>query len=321
MKKQPIYILIVLALAAFGGWRILNTKPAPKGEVHDEAKHEHAEGDEHGNEGRVELNAEARKNADLKIEAAGPEKIETRLAVYGKIAVNEEAVAHVMPRFPGIVKEVRKRLGEPVKKGEVLATVESNESLRTYEVKSEIAGVVIKKDVTIGELVKDDKTIFVIADLHTVWADLSVFRQDFHLLKVGQPVEIHPGDDKEAIAEEISYISPFGAESTQTALARVVVPNPGGMLRPGLFVSATIGTGEVNAPVAVKLGAVQTIKEKPIVFVEEGDSFEAREVKLGTKDGEFIEVLSGIKAGDKYVADNSFILKAHLGKEEAEHED
>jgi len=322
MKKQLIFISIILLLAALAGWKILHAKPALKEEAHEEAEHHHAEGDEHGEHGgmgHVELTPEARKNANLEIETAGPAKIRTRLPVYGKIAVNGEAVAHVVPRFPGIVKEVRKRLGEPVEKGEVIATVESNESLRTYDVKSEMTGVVIQKDATPGELVKDDRTIFVIADLRTVWADLSVFRRDFKLLKTGQPVEIHL-DSGGAIDGTISYISPFGAESSQTALARAFIPNPDGTLRPGLYVSAAIGTGETDASVAVKPGAVQTVGGKPVVFVEEGDAFETREVKPGAKDGEFVEIVSGLRQGEKYVAGNSFILKAELGKEEAEHE-
>ena len=320
MKKQLILISIILAAAVFGGWKIIHTKPpAPKGE-HAEEGHGEQGHEEHGKEGHVELSAAARKNANLKIEEAGPAKIKTLLPLYGKIASNEETLAHVQPRFPGVVKEVRKRLGDKVGKGDVLAVVESNESLRTYEIKSEVAGTVIQKDVTLGEFVKNEDTIYTIADLTAVWVDLAVFREDFKKLKVGQPVEIHPGAGEEAIQDKVAYISPFGTEGTQSMLARCVVPNPQGDLRPGLFATAEIVTGEIEAPVAVKLAAIQTLKEKTVVFVEEGDAFEAREVELGARDNAFVEVLSGLLPGDKYVSENSFILKAELGKAEAEHE-
>jgi cobalt-zinc-cadmium efflux system membrane fusion protein len=326
MKKQLLFIPIILVVAALGAMKILNTKPPePKGEHGEEGHGGHAEHaghahEEHGEEGHVELSPAARKNANLKIEEAEGAKIKTLLPLYGKIASNEETLAHVQPRFPGVVKDVRKRLGDKVEKGDLLAVVESNDSLRSYEIKSEVSGTVIQKDITLGEFVKNEDTIYTIADLTTVWVDLAVFREDFRKLKVGQPVEIHPGAGEEAIQNTVAYISPFGTEGTQTMLARCVVPNPNGDMRPGLFVTAEIATGEVDAPVAVKLAAIQTLKERTVVFVEEGDAFEAREVELGVRDNERVEVLSGLLPGDKYVSDNSFILKAELGKEEAEHE-
>ena len=328
MKKQLLFIPIILAVAAFGGMKIMNSKPAaPKvehgeegGGGHKEGGGAHGEGDEHGKEGHVALSPEARKNANLKIEEAAGAKIQILLPLYGKIASNEESLAHVQPRFPGVVKDVRKRLGDKVEKGDLLAVVESNDSLRSYDIKSEVSGTVIQKDITLGEFVKNEDTIYTIADLTTVWVDLAVFRQDFGKLKVGQPVEIHPGAGEEAIQNTVAYISPFGTEGSQTMLARCVVPNPHGDFRPGLFVTAEIATGEVEAPVTVKLAAIQTLKEKTVVFVEEGNAFEAREVELGMRDDLLVEVLSGLLPGDKYVSENSFILKAELGKEEAEHE-
>lgn len=314
MKKQLIFIPVIVILAAFGAMKILNTKPA-------EPKGEEGHSEEHGKEGRVELTAEARKNANLKIEEVEGAKIQTLLPLYGKIASNEETLAHVQPRFPGVVKEVRKRLGDKVEKGDLLAVVESNDSLHSYDIKSEVTGTVIQKDITLGEFVKNEDTIYTIADLTTVWVDLAVFREDFGKLKVGQPVTIHPGAGEEAIQDKVAYISPFGTEGTQSMLARCVVPNPNGDLRPGLFVTAEIATGEIEAPIAVKLAAIQTLKEKSVVFVEDGDAFKAREVALGARDHIHVEVRNGLQPGDKYVSDNSFILKAELGKEEAEHED
>lgn len=315
MKKQLIVILFILAAAVFGGWKILHLKPR---EPHGKEQKEKAKEDEHGKESRVTLSPESLKNANLKLAETGPAKIKILLPLYGKVAVNDEAMAHVQPRFPGIVKEVRKRLGERVAKGDLLAVVESNDSLRSYEIKSEIAGMVIEKKISIGEFVKNEDTIFTVADLSTVWVDLSVFRRDFALLKEGQAVLIHAGEGTKAIESKISYISPFGTEDTQTMLARCEVPNPKGDLRPGLFITAEIITGEVDSAITVRLAALQTLKEKTVVFVQEGEAFEAREVELGVKDGALVQVLSGVKAGEKYVAENSFILKSELLKSEME---
>lgn len=321
MKKQLLFIPLILIAAAFGATKILNTKPPePKTEEHGHGGGGEHDEHEHGKEGHVELSAEARKNANIRVEEVTGAKIQTLLPLYGKIASNEEALAHVQPRFPGVVKEVRKRLGDSVQKGDLLAVVENNDSLRSYEIRSEVSGTVIQKDITLGEFVKNEDTIYTIADLATVWVDMVVFREDFRKLKVGQTIDIHPGAGVESIRNTVAYISPFGTEGTQSMLARCVVPNPNGDLRPGLFVTAEISTGEADAPVAVKLSAIQTLKEKTVVFVEEGDAFEAREVELGSRDGKHVEVLSGLLPGEKYVSDNSFILKAEIGKEEAEHE-
>ncbi len=310
MKKQLLFITIILAIAVFGATRILNLKPPePKEEAAPETVAEPGEI-------RVKLTPAARKNAALRIEEAAPAKLKTRLALYGKLAANEEALAQVQPRFPGVVKEVRKRLGDRVEKGEVLAVVESNDSLRAYEIKSEVAGTVIDRKISLGAFVKNEDTIFTVADLSTVWADLSVFQQDFGRLQVGQEVTIQPGGQMEPIESRVAYISPFGTEGTQTMLARCVLPNAMGRLRPGLFVTAEVVAGESEAGVTIAGAGLQTWKEKSVIFVEDGEDFVVREVEAGVRDGARVEIRSGLRAGEKYVSANSFILKAELGKGE-----
>ena len=148
--------------------------------------------------GRVDLNEKKVKNAKLDVEVAGPAKIKATIQLYGKITLNEDSVANVSPRYSGLVKAVYKRLGDQVSKGEVLAVIESNDSLRDYQVDSEISGTIIKKEATVGELARDDKPIFTVADLSTVWVDLGVFPQDFRRLKEGQVVEVHYADNIQA---------------------------------------------------------------------------------------------------------------------------
>ena len=324
---RVIVVVLILAVAAFAAWKLMGTgKPAAAakegghGAEKSEDEHGHAEKDDHGAEGRVELTAAQLKNSEIVIEEAGPAKLRTKLRVFGKISPNEERLAHVMPRYPGIVRRVGKRLGDNVQKNDVLAVVQSNESLQEYEIKSDIAGTVVQKDVVVGESVGADKTIFVVVDLSTVWVDLNVYRQDFAKLRVGEKVLLEAAGVPEKVEGVISYISPFGAESTQTMLARAEVPNTSGMLRPGLFVSADVILEEEEVDVAVKESALQTIEEKEIVFVQEGDSFEPRPIKLGRRDGDFVEIVSGILPGESYAAKNSFVLKAQIGKGEASHE-
>jgi len=278
------------------------------------------EGPEPNEVGRVELSEKQAKNANLDVEVAGPAKINVTLQLSGKITFNEDAVANVSARFPGVVKAVYKGLGDRVQKGEALALIESSESLRDYQVNSDISGTIIKKEVTIGEVAREDKPIFMVADLSTVWVDFSVFPQDFRRLKSGQVVQIDYADNV-STRSKITYIAPFGSENTQSMLARAVVQNPDGLLRPGLFVTGELFVEEIEAPVAVRPSAIQNVNEKTVVFIAEGAVFEAREVELGTNDGNYVQVLSGLSAGDRYVAGNSFLLKAELGKSEVQDSD
>jgi cobalt-zinc-cadmium efflux system membrane fusion protein len=317
MKRSHLLVVIAVVIIGCAGWLFLK---AHKTEAEHGGEHEH---EEHA-EPHVKLTPEQFANAHLKIEEATPATIKTMVAVYGKVAANEETLARVVPRFPGIVKAVTKRLGDKVEAGEVLAQIESNESLKTYDVTSQIGGTIIQKDVTLGELVKDDKSIFTVANLDTVWIDLSIFRRDFGSLAVGSAVEFHTGEGhvsgQKHIHATVSYVSPFGSEGSQTMLARCVVPNTEGLLRPGLYVDGEVVTGEVEAAVTVRNGALQELEGKTVVFVAEGESFEARAVRVGVRDSDRCEITSGLRAGERYVAENSFIIKAELGKSEAEHE-
>lgn len=271
-------------------------------------------------EGRVEIPGESAKAAGVMIETAGPARLQTKVPLNGKIRTNEEETAHVMPRYPGVVKSVRKKLGDTVQQGEVLAVVESNDSLRPYEVKSEIDGTIIAKAVTLGEFVTGEDPIFTVANLGTVWADFNVYRQDFPQLRVGQPVVIDGGQGMEKAEATITYISPFGAENSQTMLARATVSNASGMWRPGLFVRGDVIIDAEEVPVAVKADAIQTFRDWDVVFVNVGDIFEAAPVEIGRRDSEWVEIKSGLKAGTRYAAKNSYIIKADIGKSGAAHD-
>ena len=326
-KRNLLAIIVILTISFIVGWIILRSEKkvvASDGHGHGEegeGEHGHAEhGDEHGELARVELTDVQLKNSGIAVEEAGSAKIRLSLQLFGKIGPNEDRVAHVRPRYPGIVKTVGKRLGEAVKKGDVVATIESSDSLQPYEVRAEIDGTVVEKDLTVGEVVTAEDKIYVMADLSTAWVNLNVYRRDFPKLRVGQAVIIDPGEGVDKIESKVSYISPFGAESTQTMLARAEIPNPTGLLRPGLFVSAEVLLEETEVDVAVKSSAIHTWEERDVVFVQEGDSFETRPVQLGRRDSEWVEVLNGLMPGEQYAVTNSFILKAELGKAGAAHE-
>src|SRR5215210_4679492 len=175
-------------------------------------------------EGRITMEPAAIETAGIKIEEAGPAKLRTLVEMNGKIVANPDKVAHVTPRYPGVIMEARKKLGDAVKKDEVLAVVESNDSLRPYEIKAQIAGRVIKRDAVLGESVTQETTLYIIADLSTIAVDLAVPRADFPKLKEGQKVVIGGVGEKEGEAT-LTYLSPIGEENTQTMMARAEMPN------------------------------------------------------------------------------------------------
>jgi membrane fusion protein, heavy metal efflux system len=262
----------------------------------------------------IQLSEEALKKAEITIETAGPAVLKKMIKLNGKIGPDEDHTAQINPRFPGIVKAVVKRLGDEVTSGDALAVIESNESLQPYEVKAQIDGTIIKKDIALGEFVDTSKTIFIVADLKRVWVDFSAYRNEADDLRVDEKVFIRLGEDADPIESKIFYISPVGAENTQTTLARAVVPNPNGQLRPGLFVEGEIVLGERSVPVAAKANAIQTVEDKPVVFVRTGKGFEVREVTTGEHDNQFTEIKSGLKASEKYAAENSFLLKSEMAR-------
>ncbi|MEP9375958.1 divalent metal ion exporter adaptor subunit IhpB [Aquabacter sp. CN5-332] len=318
--RRDVALLLLGLVAGAGTLYALQDRPA-SGSASHAAESGHGHGEEEGHaEGAVELNDAKLAAAGIGLETAGPETLRRKLRLNGLIQPNQEAVVQVAPRFPGIVREIRKRLGDKVNKGDVLAVIESNQSLTAYDLKSPISGTVVDRAVALGEYVSEQKPAFIVADLSTLWVDLSVYRKDFAKVRVGDPVQIDPEDGGAPISGQVAYVSPIGATDTQSALARVVIPNDGMRLRPGLFAVGTIVLAEKPVDLAVRANALQTVDNRTVVFVRNGDAFEPRDVELGERDGEWVEVLFGLMPGDVYAAKNSFVIKAELAKGSASHE-
>ena len=324
--KTSSTILVAIVAAGLGayGYSLL----APAGVTHTEhAEHseqkkpnDHVEQDEHG--------ADRIRISDVKLAAAGVTLAEAAgatltdtLAFNGILRANQEAVVQVTPRFPGIAKSIQKRIGDKVARDDLLAAIESNQSFTVYELKAPIAGTVIERQISLGEYASEQKPAFVVADLSSIWVDLSIYRQDLRRVRLGDEVLIDPDDGRGEIKGAISYMAPIGSSETQTALARVVLPNPDGRLRPGLFVTARLILAARNVAVAVRRSAIQTLESRTIVFVrEDGDKIEARPVELGDSDPKFVEIRAGLSVGERYVAENSFVVKAEMGKGDADHD-
>lgn len=198
----------------------------------------------------------------------------------------------------------------------------------SYTLVAPLDGTIIEKHISVGEVLKDDTQAFVIADLSTLWVEVTVYARDLSKIQAGQSATIKAEGIAAPARGTIVYVGQMVGEDTRSATARVVLDNPGAAWRPGLFVTAEVTIDEADVPVTVVDDGVQTVGGKSVVFVHEGDAFDARPIKIGrkgshtdAKTGPLVEVLDGLAAGARYVGNNSFILKAELGKSEAGHED
>lgn len=282
---------------------------------------EEGEGHEGGTKEEAALAPEALERYGITFPAAGPGTVKLSLTLTGTLAPHEDRVAEITPRFPGVVREVKKRLGDPVAVGEVVAVVESNQSLQRYDVRSGLAGAVVRRDVTVGEFVGDSKTIFEVADYGELFADLYVFPSDFGKVRRGQPVVVRFPERGWESATSISFLSPVTDPATQSRFVRGVLANGDGRYQPGMFVTGKIVLEEIPVPVAVAASALRVRNGETIVFVREGAKVEPRVVEAGRRDEEFVEVVSGLSAGERYAAGKTYFLLAELEKGEAGDDD
>jgi len=350
-------------------------------------------------EARTELSPEAIRASGIVIEEVGAVQMKLVFELPGEIALNPDRMAHVVPRFGGVVTEVRKNLGSRVAKGEVIAVIDSQElaasqvgyiqavhklefaqvlferekqlwekkispeeeylaarhaleeskisveglaqtlrarglpdeeikalphspdkNLARYALHAPQGGVVIEKDVALGEAVKEDAQIFIIADLTTVLARVTVYARDLRFVHLGQEVRVKSDIMSLEVAGKVTYLGPLFGTDTRTATAHVAINNPDGLWRPGMFVTIRLVQEEFTAAVAVRWEAIQRIRDWDVVFIQDGNLYEALPLQLGRGDGEWVEVLGGISAGQMYVSKNSFLIKADILKSGATHD-
>lgn len=232
--------------------------------------------------------------------------------------MNENRMGHVSLRFDGVVTKISKRLGDVVKKGEVLASMESNETLRPFDLKAPLDGSIVAFHITPGESLEAGEVAYTVSDTSTVWVDLRVYQRDLPKVHAEQKVRISAGHEYEEAEGEVSYVGPTIDESTRTGLARVVLPNPSGTYRPGLFVIGNVLLDAYRLPLVVPRSAVISMDDTNIVFVEaeNGKGYEKKEVTLGQADTTSIAIRSGLNRGERYVSEGGFFLKADSQKED-----
>ncbi|GAB4324938.1 MAG: efflux RND transporter periplasmic adaptor subunit [Candidatus Zixiibacteriota bacterium] len=277
------------------------------------AGEEHGGHDEHGSE-FVQLSPKDMQDFGVVVDTAGPGVIRNQIVVPGEVAVNGDRIAHIVPRFTGVVKEVRKQIGDRVHTGDVLAVVESNEGLTPYNVTALMDGTVIDKQINIGEVSQGNEPAFIIADLDTVWINLSLYQMHLGSVRVGQAAAITADHGIGYEHGTVSYIAPIVDEHTRTATARVVLPNPSGYWRPGLLVEGRITTDSYAADIAVPKTAIFHMDGSDVVFVWSPEGFHAQPVELGRSNHSNVEIIKGLQPGQVYAVRGGFTIKAEMQK-------
>jgi membrane fusion protein, heavy metal efflux system len=350
-------------------------------------------------ENRLTVPPDLARKMGFETAVAGPGTVISVLELPGEIALNADMLSHVVPRVAGVVLESRKNLGDPVRKGEVIAVIDSRdlgeaksrylvaverEKLASYNferiqrlweaqtvaekefltakktyleekieltaaarklmalglskqdlsdlpneddstlthfvIRAPFDGVITKKHLSLGEWAKEDAEIYVIADLSTVWVDVIVYAGDIDSVHLNQKATVKTDSYGLEAVGTVSYVGPLVGEDTRTAKARIVIPNTDGKWRPGLFAKVELVRHNASPPLVIRNEAIQTFQNKSVVFVEYEDQYEARPVTVGRSNEKFSEILKGLAPGERYVTDNSFVLKAEMGKAGMSHE-
>ena len=269
-------------------------------------------------EGRVTIPAAIAEDAGIRVEQAGPASIRDIVRLTGTIAFDSNRYASVGARFPGIVQSVSVQQGERVQRGQTLAVVEGNDSMRTYPITAPLDGVVIVRNTNVGD-VAGAGALFELADPSHVWIDLRAIGTDAENLAPGQVVHIRSATGSAVAEAKIESLLPV-AGIGQSVIARVNVPNPQGQWRPGMTVSAEVMVDSREVPLAVKEMGLQRFRDFTVVFVQIDETYEVRMLELGDRDGEYAEVLGGLKPGSRYVTEQSFLIRQDIEKSGASHD-
>lgn len=269
-------------------------------------------------EGRTQIAADLAEQSGIRTAVVGPAPLQLARDFYAVIEVDPGRVAHVSARFAGPIQQILVGENAVVKKGQALAVIQSNQSLTNYTVYAPISGIITDRDAAVGAMA-GRAALFEITDLSEVHVDAQAFADDAHLLRVGQAVHIQASsNDPNYSVGKIERIKPLADAGSGAVRFHAVIKNEAGRWRPGQ--SAIMRLVSEQSALAVDARAIQRFRDWQVVFIQVGDTYEIRPLELGRQDGRFVEVLAGLNAGDRYVVEQSFLIKADIEKSGASHD-
>lgn len=416
--KNNIKLLLALGLgllALFFGFHLLTGTPktsdqkianshetqAEHKDAHSDEKTEHdphedeAEGSTHSDAETpsVTLTENDIREFNIAISQAGPGELNQYIELPGEVAVNSDKVVQIVPNVSGVIKSAFKNIGYTAKKGETLASLESQaladskaayiiaikreeltqanlnreetlnqkkattemeyqeaknahsqahielklakqkllamglsdaylkqlpdhpqSSFTQFDIKAPFNGTIIEKAIVQGSTIAEDATAFVLADMSQLWVNINVYQSHLASLKIGQSAIISPGNGLPDIRTTISHISPLSNNESRTITARAVVSNPDKALKPGFFVTAKLLVSRIHVPVLIPKTALFSENGQSIIYILKNQKFTAQPITIGRKSDTHVEVLSGLVAGQSYVKDGGFTVKAQFAK-------
>jgi len=249
------------------------------------------------------------------------------LAVKSRDQLKNSTIPSIAQNGDGLVASAKQRLMlYGVKESQIIELEKAGKPNIRLPIYTPLSGIVIEKMVQQGQYVNTGEVLFNIADLSKVWVEIDVFENEVPYIRVGQHVEIRSAVEHGAVSNgRISFIYPFHDPKTHTVKARVEMPNPGYMLKPDMFVNAIIRVPLVKG-IVVPVTAIIDTGKRQLVWVEASPGmFEPREVQAGERIDDKVQILSGIKAGDKvavsgsYLIDSESQLKGGGGQDHSQH--
>jgi len=304
MKRILLYTSLVFSLAT-------NSLAYAKDEHHtDESEQSHEE------ELSTRISDDMAKQVGIETSEASSKILKQTIVSYGNLTTGPDQLSHVRARFSGLIKSVKATIGDQVKKGDLLAKIESNESLKSYRILAPITGTVIQRHANIGEVTLDE-VLFTIANHDSLWAEFRIYPSIQAAVAADQQVYMMVNGQK--ISSTISHIIPTLNKPYQ--LARVKFNNRSQLLSPGMLIEGNIITDTFKVNLAVEKSAVQSMGEQVGVFVKDNGEYTFAPIVPGRSDDHFVEILAGLTANQKYVSVNSYLIKADIKKSEAEDDD
>ena len=375
MNKMSIGLMLIAgSLQAHGS----HSHGAP---LHD---HDH----DHHHE-LIALADEQIKRSQIEFAVAGKGMVQIENKVPGKVIPNPGRYSHIVPYTDGIVRSVSKNVGDRVKKGQVLAVIDSKEvaeargefiaaskrqellekflerekglrekqfsaendyleaelqaqeaAIRTelarqklntlgitdyesvnlgrYELKAPFDGTVVSRHLSLGEHVEATQEAFIVADLSKVWVELSLYPKDLTSVRVMDRIKIS-GDEGRSGVGRVTRMSPVMDAKMKRVTAIAEIDNTMGKWRPGEYISVSIEGDEVAADVTIPKSSILRLDNEEAVFVKTKQGFSPRKILIGQRDDDIVEVVKGLKRGERVVTKNAVLLKFELMK--GDHDD
>lgn len=232
------------------------------------------------------------------------------LALKSREQFRNSSIQSIAQGGEGLVASARQRLKlMGVKDEQIAALVKAGEPNIKLPVYTPLSGIVIEKIVQQGQYVNVGDVLFNIADLSMVWVEAEVYENEFPNIKIGQMVDLvsqsYPG---KTFRGRVAFIYPFLDPKTRTVKVRVEIPNPGLRLKPDMFVNAMVKV-PLGSSIVVPVSAVMDTGQRQLVWVEmKPGMFEPRDVKVGARSGDNVQILSGLKAGEKVASSGGYLI-------------